>query len=43
VLVIALAIVAYLFGAPPVWIGIGVLAGVGIGIIASVKSSKPKV
>jgi hypothetical protein len=43
VLIIALAIAAHLVGAPPVWIGIGVLAAVGIGIIASVKSSKPRV
>ncbi|HVR43663.1 MAG TPA: hypothetical protein VMS56_09485 [Thermoanaerobaculia bacterium] len=42
VFIIALAIGAHLMGAPPVWIGVGVIALVGIGIIASVKSSKPQ-
>ena len=41
VLIVALAIAAYLLGAPPVWIAVGALALIGIGIITSVKSSKP--
>ncbi|HSN68175.1 MAG TPA: hypothetical protein VLV48_02955 [Thermoanaerobaculia bacterium] len=41
VLIIAIAVAAYLLGAPPVWIAVGALALIGVGIIASVKSSKP--
>lgn len=41
VLIIALGIAAYLLGAPPVWIAVGALALIGIGIIMSVNSSKP--
>ena len=43
VLIIALAIGAYMLHAPLVWIGIGVLAFLGIGIIASVNHSKPRI
>jgi hypothetical protein len=43
ILIIALGIAAYLLGAPPVWIAVGCLALIGIGIIASVKGSKPQV
>jgi hypothetical protein len=43
VLIIALAIAAYMLHAPVVWIGIGSLALVGIGIIFSVAKSKPQV
>ncbi len=42
VLSIAIGIAAHLLGAPPVWIAVGVLALIGVGIIASVKSSKPR-
>lgn len=41
VLIAAIAIAAYLLGAPPVWIAVGALALIGIGIIASVSKSKP--
>lgn len=43
ILIIALAIAAYLMGAPTVWIAIGALALIGIGIIVSVSKSKPQV
>lgn len=43
ILIAALGIAAYKFGAQPVWIAIGALALLGIGIIASVKHSKPKI
>lgn len=42
VLIIAIGIAAHLLGAPRVWIAVGVLALIGVGIIASVKSSKPR-
>lgn len=41
VLTIVLAIAAHRLGAEPVWIGIGALALLGIGIIASVRPSTP--
>jgi hypothetical protein len=43
VVIIALAIAAQRFGADPVWIAIGALALIGIGIITSVKRSKPQI
>lgn len=43
ILIIALAIAAYLLDAPPKWIAVGALALVGIGMIVSVKHSKPQV
>ena len=41
ILIVALSIAAYMLHAPPVWIGIGALALLGIAIIASVSHSKP--
>ncbi len=43
VLIVAAAIGAYRFGADPVWIAIGGLALLGVGIIASVRYSKPRI
>ena len=43
VLIAALALGAYKLHVPPVWIGIGALALVGIGVIASVTKAKPGV
>ena len=42
VLIAAVAIAAYMLKAPPVWIAIGALALLGVGIITSVKHSKPR-
>ena len=41
ILIIALAIAAYMMKAPPIWIGIGALALLGVAIISSVARSKP--
>lgn len=41
IVVIALSLAAYKLHAQPVWIAIGALALIGIGVIASVKQSKP--
>jgi len=41
VLVIALAIAAHMLGAPDIWIGIGALAFIGIGIIVSANRTRP--
>lgn len=43
IVIAALALAAYKLDAPPVWIGIGALALLGVGIIASVRHSKPRV
>jgi hypothetical protein len=43
IVIIAGAIAAYRFGADPIWIAIGALLLLGVGIITSVKSSKPQV
>ena len=38
-LIIALAIGAYLLGVPPVWIGVGALGLIGFAVIVSAKNS----
>jgi len=43
IVIIAVAIAAYMMHAPMIWIAIGALALLGIGIIASVGKSKPQV
>ena len=43
IVIIAGAIAAYMFHAPPIWIAIGALALLGIAIISSVGKSKPQV
>ena len=43
ILIVALAIAAYMTKVvPPVWIAVGVLALVGVGMIVSVKNAKPR-
>jgi Mn2+/Fe2+ NRAMP family transporter len=42
VVVIGLAIGANLLGAPPIWIGVGVIILVGIGILSAVKKTQAK-
>lgn len=43
ILIAALAIAAYMIHVPTLWIAIGALAFVGIGIIVSVSKSKPRI
>ncbi|MEA2490490.1 MAG: hypothetical protein QOH21_2282 [Acidobacteriota bacterium] len=43
ILIIALALVAWKFDVQPFWIGIGALLLLGVGIITSVKNSKPRI
>jgi predicted signal transduction protein with EAL and GGDEF domain len=43
ILIAALAIAAYMMHVPPIWIAIGVLALLGIGVISAVTRSKPQV
>jgi hypothetical protein len=43
ILIIAVCIAAYMLHAPTVWIAIGALALLGVGIIVSVSKSKPQI
>jgi len=43
ILIAAVAIAAYMMHAPVVWIAIGALALLGIGIIMSVNHAKPRI
>lgn len=43
ILIAALAIAAYKLHVPAVWIAIGALALLGIGIISAVTKSKPQI
>ena len=40
VLIIGLAIAATLLGAPPLWIGVGAVVLIGIGILSGVSKTK---
>ena len=42
IVIIGLAIGANLLGAPPIWIGVGVVILVGIGILSAVKKTQAK-
>lgn len=42
ILVIGLAVAAYLLGAPGIWIAVGAIVLIGIGIIAATSSQKPR-
>lgn len=42
ILVIGLAVAAYLLGAPGMWIAVGAVVLIGIGIIAATSSTKPR-
>ena len=42
VVIIGLAIAAYLLNAPPVWIAVGVIVLLGLGILKATSRTKPK-
>ncbi len=42
VLIIGLAVGAYLVGAPPLWIGVGAIVLIGIGILSGTSRTKAK-
>ncbi len=42
VLIIGLAVAAYLVGAPPLWIGVGAIVLIGIGILSGTSRTKTK-
>jgi hypothetical protein len=43
IVIVALGLIANRFGVEPFWIGIGALFLLGVGIITSVKHSKPRI
>lgn len=42
VLIIGIALGAHLLGAPPMWIGVGVICLIGIGILSAVKKTQAR-
>lgn len=42
ILIIGLAIAAYLLGAPAIWIAVGVIVMIGIGIMAATGRTRPR-
>lgn len=42
ILIIGLAIAAYLLGVEPIWIAVGGIVAIGIGIIAATNHTKPR-
>lgn len=42
IFVVGLAVAAHLLGVPPMWIGVGVLVLIGIGIISATSRTKPR-
>lgn len=42
ILVIGLGIAAYLLSVPPLWIAVGVIVLIGIGIITATNHTKPR-
>lgn len=43
IVIVAVGLAAYMLHAPVVWIAIGCLALLGVGIITSVSKSKPQI
>jgi positive regulator of sigma E activity len=42
ILIVGLGIAAYLLGLPPIWIAVGAIVLIGIGIIAATNHTKPR-
>ena len=42
ILVVALALGAYLLNVPPMWIGVGALFLVGLGVVMATTRTKPR-
>lgn len=43
IVIIALGLIAWRYDVPAFWIGVGALLLLGVGIITSVKHSKPRI
>jgi uncharacterized membrane protein YiaA len=42
IFIVGLAIAAYLLNIPPMWIGVGIVVLIGIGILRATSRTKPK-
>jgi uncharacterized membrane protein YiaA len=42
VVILGLAFAAYLLNAPPMWIGVGVIVMIGLGIVMATTRTRPK-
>ena len=42
ILIVGLALAAYLLNVPPLWIAVGVIVLIGIGIITAANHTKPR-
>ena len=42
ILVVGLAMAAYLLNVPPLWIGVGVIVAIGLGVITATSRTKQK-
>lgn len=42
IVVIGLAVAAYLLAVPPIWIGVGVLVAIGLGVVMATSRTKPR-
>jgi positive regulator of sigma E activity len=42
VLIVGLALAAYLLGVPPLWITVGVVVMIGVGILMATSHTKPR-
>ena len=42
ILTAGLALAAYLLGAPPMWIGVGVIVMLGLGVLMATSRTKPR-
>lgn len=42
ILIIGVAVAAYLLGAPTVWIVVGIIVLIGIGVISATNRTKPR-
>ncbi|CAN5660760.1 hypothetical protein BH23GEM10_BH23GEM10_01740 [soil metagenome] len=42
ILIIGLALAANMMGAPPIWIGIGVIVLIGIGVLSGVSRTRQR-
>lgn len=42
ILIVGLALAAYLLGVPAMWIGVGVIVLIGLGILMATSRTKPR-
>jgi hypothetical protein len=42
IVIVGLAIAAYLIGAPPIWIAVGVTVLIGLGVVMATTRTKPR-